>query len=193
MEGQEGQHRSGGALDVALALFKSVIQVFDLQNFDDRPCPYEFKFTSTACRPARLAQLLLMPTLSGTRFAAIARSRKRRVADLDRFLAWVFAAISGENFTTQRFSVAWSTNTHRSARIFQCRGRRPHSGKKKHCVKDHRHWVVNALQIDHVFVPPAAPARSNYLHDCRPSRKPEKFATVPAKAPIFRSCRSKTQ
>ena len=43
MEGQEGQHRSGDALDKALALFKSVIQVFDLQDFDDRPCLYEFQ------------------------------------------------------------------------------------------------------------------------------------------------------
>jgi predicted O-linked N-acetylglucosamine transferase (SPINDLY family) len=33
------------------------------------------------------------------------------------FLAWVFEAIDGENFTTQLFIVAWPTSTPRSAMI----------------------------------------------------------------------------
>jgi hypothetical protein len=43
MEGLEAQHRSGDALDEAMVLFKNVIQVFDLQDFDDGPCSCELQ------------------------------------------------------------------------------------------------------------------------------------------------------
>ncbi len=35
MERLEAQHRSGDALDEAVVLLKNVIQVFDLQDFDE--------------------------------------------------------------------------------------------------------------------------------------------------------------
>ena len=41
----------------------------------------------------------------------------RQELAVGRFLACALAAISGANFTTQRFSVAWSTVTPRSPRI----------------------------------------------------------------------------
>lgn len=37
----EAQHWSGDAFDEAMVLFKNVIQVFNLQDFDDDPCSCE--------------------------------------------------------------------------------------------------------------------------------------------------------
>jgi len=43
MERLEAQHRRSDAFDEAMVLFKNVVQLFDLQDFDEGPCPGELQ------------------------------------------------------------------------------------------------------------------------------------------------------
>jgi hypothetical protein len=47
--------------------------------------------------------------------------------------------------------------------------------------QDHRFWIVHTLEIDHLSVQTARPVRGSPPHHCRPSWKPEKFATEPSR------------
>jgi len=59
------------------------------------------------------------------KIAANAQRRKRQDLAAVRFLAWTVASISGEYFTTHRFSVVWSTAKPRSAKISSRSGYEP--------------------------------------------------------------------
>ena len=104
----------------------------------------------------------------------------RQELPVSRFFACAFAAIKGEYFTIQRFSVAWSTLTPRSANISSRLRSRLHTGFRK-TLHGGSYLSDNAsLQKQPSFRP--FPVRRHSENQCYISiseKRPKSFATEP--------------
>jgi len=84
MECLEAHHRLGDPLDKPVVVFKDIVEIFDLADFNDLAVPLIFRIVLTACSPARLTPLLSMTTFSGTPSVTITFLKNRREAARSR-------------------------------------------------------------------------------------------------------------